>query len=154
MPRNNLETPRKTPRKGAFANILHKRSRLRKKLLQQNLWGFLTKQKRKITLLRTPGKYLGNTRETPGKGAFTNVLGVTKFQPCLIFCQRIYVFRPAPLIENVSKCTFPRCFPGVSRVFPGSSQEDDFSLLLCQKSPQVLLKKFFFSTCSFYAKYQ
>ena len=27
--------------------------------------------------------------------------------------------KEAPLIQNISKCTFPWCFPGISWVFPG-----------------------------------
>ena len=35
----------------------------------------------------------------------------------------------ATLIQNISKCTFPWCFPGVSRAFPGTIFF--ISLLLC-----------------------
>jgi hypothetical protein len=30
-----------------------------------------------------------------------------------------FILKHASLTQNVSKCTFPGCFPGVSRVFPG-----------------------------------
>ena len=30
--------------------------------------------------------------------------------------------KEAPLIQNISKCTFPWCFPGISWVFPGCSR--------------------------------
>ena len=59
MPGNDRETPRKTPRKGAFTNILHKRSRFRKKKnFFSHTHGDFEQRKREKVML------LGNTRET------------------------------------------------------------------------------------------
>ena len=72
MPGNTQETPRKhsarkTPRKGAFTNILHKRSRLRKKTSLAKLVGIFDKAKEKNhapeNSREIPGKHLGNTWE-------------------------------------------------------------------------------------------
>ena len=64
---------------------------------------------------------------------------VTKFQSRLNFCQRSF-FSKTPLIENISKCTFPRCFPGVSQEFPGAIF---FSFALL-KIPTSFAKEVFF----------
>ena len=58
----------------------------------------------------------------------------------MISCGIFFISFYAGCFLGVSR-VFPGCFPGVSRVLPGTI----FSLLLCQKSPQLLLKKFFFS---------
>ena len=67
MPGNNRETPGKTPRKGAFTNILHKRSRLRKKTSLAKLVGIFDKAKEKNhapeNSREIPEKHPGNTWE-------------------------------------------------------------------------------------------
>ena len=54
----------------------------------------------------------------------------------------------APLIQNISKCTFPWCFPGISWVFPGCFPgvpgHDFFSFTLL-KIPTTFAKEVFFS---------
>ena len=79
-PGNTRETPgkhpgntRETPRKGAFTNILHKRSRFRKKknFFSHTHGDFEQRKREKVMLLgntrEMPGKHPGNTQEMPGK---------------------------------------------------------------------------------------
>ena len=56
--------------------------------------------------------------------------------------------KEAPLIQNISKCTFPWCFPGISRVFPGcfSGVPEHFFctlLLLLKIIPTTFVKEVF-----------
>merc|ERR1712074_86204 len=60
--------------------------------------------------------------------------GVSRVFPSIFFCtlllllkiipttfvKEVFILKHASLTQNVSKCTFPGCFPGVSRVNPGN----------------------------------
>merc|ERR1711894_722283 len=66
-----------------------------------------------------------------GPGCFPGVPGHDFFSFTLLkipttFAEEVFFSKLAPFIlkhtsltQNFSKCTFPGCFPGVSRVFPG-----------------------------------
>ena len=76
-----------------------------------------------------PGCFPGVSRVFPG--CFPGVPGHDFFSFTLLkipttFAKEVFFSKLAPFIlkhasltQNVSKCTFPGCFPGVSRVIPG-----------------------------------
>ena len=76
-----------------------------------------------------PGCFLGVSWVFPG--CFPGVPGHDFFSFTLLkipttFVEEVFFSKLAPFIlkhtsltQNVSKCTFPGCFPGVSWVFPG-----------------------------------
>jgi hypothetical protein len=49
---------------------------------------------------------------------FCTLLLLLKIIPTT-FVKEVFILKHASLIQNISKCSFPRCFPGVSRVIPG-----------------------------------
>ena len=49
---------------------------------------------------------------------FCTLLLLLKIIPTT-FVKEVFILKHASLIQNLSKCSFPGCFPGVSRVIPG-----------------------------------
>ena len=49
---------------------------------------------------------------------FCTLLLLLKIIPTT-FVKEVFILKHASLIQNISKCSFPGCFPGVSRVIPG-----------------------------------
>ena len=112
-PGNTRETPGKHPgnvRKGAFTNVFVQRSRFRKK-------NFFSESSNGISLqLCKSMVWCGGT------GQFLNFLDESLSFTLLkipTFLLKKFFSKLAPLIQNISKCTFPGCFRGISWVFHG-----------------------------------
>jgi hypothetical protein len=106
------------------------------------LWGFLIKEKKKKKLCPgTPGKHPGKVHLLMFciKGAGLEKTSLAKV---------VGIFsKLAPLIQNIGKCTFPGCFPGVSWVFPGffpGVLEQFFFSFSLLKFPRTFAKEVFF----------
>ena len=67
-----------------------------------------------------PGCFMGVSRVFPGCSQAFFLLPFTLLKIPTTFAKEFSFFlKPTSLIQNISKCIFPGCFPGVSRVFPG-----------------------------------